>query len=288
MNIRASQSNQRGNRYLAGGRDLERAAKAFREAIEAAPEWSVPWFNLGLVCKRRREWAESLRCNREAARLDATDEATWWNLGIAATALGDWAEARRAWTGFGITLPPGEGEIVMRLGLTPIRLNSAEAGEVVWCDRIDPARAVIRNVPLPQSEHRYGDLVLHDGAPNGTRLFGEQEVPVFDELQLLTPSRYATFVVSVEAESAEALSGLQRLLAEAELTSEDWGTIRQLCHECSIGRAGAHEVPAAFAPGEATDLGIAAETEAAVRDVLARWSAAWPGSRVAEVQRALG
>jgi len=288
MNIRASQSNQRGNRYLAGGRDLERAAKAFREAIAAAPDWSVPWFNLGLVSKRRREWAEALRCNQEAARLDATDQPTWWNLGIAATALGDWAEARRAWAAFGIQLPPGEGEIAMRLGLTPIRINPDGAGEVVWCDRIDPARAIIRNVPLPQSAHRYGDLVLHDGAPNGTRLTGGQEVPVFDELQLLTPSRYATFVVTVEAESADALRGLQRLLAEAELTNEDWGTIRQLCHECSTGRAGAHEVPAEFVPGAITDLGIAAETEAAVHDALAHWSAAWPTSRVLEVQRALG
>jgi tetratricopeptide (TPR) repeat protein len=288
MNIRASQSNQRGNRYLAGGRDLDRAAKAFREAIDAAPDWSVPWFNLGLVCKRRCEWAESLRCNQEAARLDTSDEATWWNLGIAATALGDWTEARRAWAAYGVKLPPGDGEIAMRLGLTPIRLNPDSHGEVVWCDRIDPARAIIRNVPLPQAAHRYGDLVLHDGAPNGTRFVGEQEVPVFDELQLLIPSRYATFIVNVEAESAEALRGLQRLLAEAELTSEDWGTIRQLCHECSTGRAGAHEFAAEYAPGEATDLGIAAETEAAVQNVLTHWSAAWPQSRVLEVQRALG
>jgi hypothetical protein len=175
----------------------------------------------------------------------------------------------------------------MRIGLTPIRLNPDNDAEVVWCDRIDPARAIIRNVPLPQSGHRYGDLLLHDGAPNGTRLHGGQEAPVFDELQLLTPSRYATFIVTVEADSAAALSGLQRLLAEAELTSEDWGTIRQLCHECSTGRAGAHEVPAEFAPGETTDLGIAAETEASIRDVLTHWSAAWPGSRILDVQRAL-
>jgi hypothetical protein len=37
-----------------------------------------------------------------------------------------------------------------------------------------------------------------------------------------------------------------------------------------------------------TDLGIAAETEAAVCDVLTRWVAAWPGCRVVEVRRALG
>jgi hypothetical protein len=287
MNIHATQSNQRGNRYLAGGRDLDRAAKAFREAIDAAPGWSIPWFNLGLVCKRRREWAEALRCNQQAALLDATDEATWWNLGIAATALGDWAEARRAWAAYGVPLPPGDGEITMRLGLTPIRLNPDQQGEVVWCDRIDPARAIIRNVPLPQSAHRYGDLLLHDGAPNGTRLRGGQEIPVFDALQLLAPSRYATFVVTVEADSAAALSGLQRLLAEAELTNEDWGTIRQLCHECSTGRAGAHEVPAEFTPGATTNLGIAAETDAAVRDVLTHWSASWPLSRVLDLQRAL-
>lgn len=288
MDTRARLSNERGNRYLAGGRDLERAARAFREAIGAAPEWAAPWFNLGLVHKRRGEWAEALRCNREAARLDPDDEAAWWNLGIAATALGDWAEARRAWAAYGVPLPPGDGEIAMRLGPTPIRLHPAGRAEVVWCDRIDPARAIVRNVPLPESGHRYGDLLLHDGAPNGTRRHGGQEVPVFDALGLLAPSRYATYVATVAADSAEALRALQGLLAEAELTSEDWGTIRHLCHECSTGRAGAYEVPAEYEAGATTDLGIAAETEAAVADVLARWSATWPGGRLLDLHRALG
>jgi tetratricopeptide (TPR) repeat protein len=97
----------------------------------------VPWYNLGLVRKHQRRWPESLSCNLRAAALDPTDEAAWWNAGIAATALGEWATARRAWAAFGIELPPDDGEITMRLGPTPIRLNADGNGEVVWCARID-------------------------------------------------------------------------------------------------------------------------------------------------------
>jgi tetratricopeptide (TPR) repeat protein len=85
---RASAANDRGNEALDAG-ELDDAVKAFEEAIAEMPSWSVPWFNLGLVHKRRRNWEELRRCCEESARL-AKDEAALWNLGIAATALGDW------------------------------------------------------------------------------------------------------------------------------------------------------------------------------------------------------
>ena len=73
--------------------------------------------------KRQRRWPQSLVCNLQAAHLDPSDEAAWWNAGIAATALGEWETTRLAWVAFGIDLPPGDGEISMQLGPTPIRLN---------------------------------------------------------------------------------------------------------------------------------------------------------------------
>lgn len=88
--------------------------------------------------------------HRRAVELDSSDEAAWWNLGIAATALGEWREARTAWRACGIEIPEGDGPPDLDFGLVPVRLDPAGCGEVVWCRRIDPARAVIRNVPLPE------------------------------------------------------------------------------------------------------------------------------------------
>lgn len=263
--------NRRGERHLNETGDLERAALAYGRATQLAPAWSVPWYNLGLVRKYQGQWAESLRCNLLAAELDPEDEAAWWNAGIAATALGDWEAARLAWEAVGIKLPPGEGEIRMRLGLTPIRLNPDGQGEIVWCERIDPARAIIRNVPLPDSGHRYGDLLLHDGAPNGTRVYQGQEVPVFDALQLLQASRYTTYQVRVRVGGAEDVLALAELVEEHGCGIEDWETIRRICAACSRGNPGPHE-PASQEQGQnITTLAIAARNDAALRALLTAW-----------------
>jgi hypothetical protein len=283
MNFFALLNNRRGQRYLDDTDALDRAAAAFERAIHHAPDWSVPWYNLGLVYKRQRRWPESLYRNLRAAELDPTDEAAWWNAGIAATALGEWETARLAWQAFGIELPPGEGEIRMRLGPTPIRLNPAENGEVVWCARIDPARAIVRNVPLPASGHRYGDVLLHDGAPNGTRMWHGQEVPVFDALQLLQASPHATYAVRVQAASTDDVLALATLAEERDCGIEDWDTIRQLCAACSAGNPGSHEAPAPYAAGQFVELAIAATSDAALRELLAAWGATHPASTALDV-----
>lgn len=231
----------------------------------------MPWYNLGLVRKYQGQWAESLRCNLLAAELDPEDEAAWWNAGIAATALGDWEVARLAWEGVGITLPPGEGKIRMRLGLTPIRLNPDDQGEVVWCERIDPARAIIRNVPLSDSGHRYGDLLLHDGASNGTRLYQGQEVPVFDALQLLQASRYTTYQVRVMVGGAEDVIALAELAEQYDCGIEDWETIRRICAACSRGNPGPHEPSSQEQGQNITTFAIAARDDAALRALLTAW-----------------
>src|SRR5205807_10273545 len=69
------------------------------------------------------------------------DKAAWWNQGIAATALGRWGLARRAWAGFGIDLPAGEGPLDFPCGSCPVRLCPDGDAEVVWAHRIDPARS---------------------------------------------------------------------------------------------------------------------------------------------------
>lgn len=62
---------------------------------------------------------------------------------------------------------------------------------------ICPARARLVNVPFRTSGHHYGDIILHDGAPNGERVYGETTYPVFDEIELWSQSGIPMVVASI-------------------------------------------------------------------------------------------
>ena len=138
---------------------------------------------------------------------------------------------------------PGRKNNEVGFGLTPIRVSIDDSPEVVWSQRIDPARAIIANIPLPECGRRWRDLVLHDGAPNGHRMLNGKEVPVFDELQLLKPSYYSTFLAEIEVPNQESLDELEQTTHElADIELEDWtSSIRMLCAECSEGRPHEHD-----------------------------------------------
>ena len=196
--------------------------------------------------------------------------------GFAATATGAWDEYRRAWRSFGIEVPAGAGPFDLGLGLVPIRLApDGDNPEVVWCRRTDPATAVIENVPLLESGHRWRDRLLHDGEPKGVRRLGDREVPVFDMIELLEASPYATFEVDLRAPEDADYEAVETLTGEsAHHSCEDWSaSIRMLCKACSEGDpdAGDHDHPPELATGEARRFGLAAE------DLLERWVAAGPG-----------
>ncbi|MCG3117025.1 MAG: tetratricopeptide repeat protein [Candidatus Manganitrophus sp. SA1] len=221
--------------------DVGRIAEAedmYRRAIAADPSWSVPHYNLGLLCKYAGRWSESLAFNKRASELDPQDEAAAWNLGIAATALGDWATARLAWSRCGIELPVGDGPILINYGIVPIRLDPQGRAEVVWARRIDPARARIANIPFPETGYRFGDLVLHDGAAVGERRLGDKIVPVFNMLTLLETSEYKTFVLWAPNASQAAIESLAALAEEEGCFVEDWSSsVRYICATCSKGPA---------------------------------------------------
>ena len=96
--------------------------------------------------------------------------------------------------------------------------------------------------PSANPGFRFADIVLHDGAANGYRRLGDNDVPVFDCLQLLEPSSFATWVAEVELgakdqETASAIDLLTDLAMERGLAAEDWSTsIAPICRECSEGR----------------------------------------------------
>jgi hypothetical protein len=279
--------------------DAERAAALAAELLELTPRSYFSWFHAGLLSKALGNWAESCERNARALELFTPEDAeafdgvnpAAWNLGIAATALGDWATARRAWTAYGVDgLGSGTEPIDGDFGLAPVRLNpdqpslphqvmpSAGSPEVVWCRRRSPAHAVISNVPLPESGHRFGDVILHDGEPKGTRRLGDREVAVFDQLQRLEDSGMPTWQAAVSGASQDDLQELSELLEIRGLGMDDWSGIRAMCPECSHGSPDtSHDHPPAQSEG--TLLGLAGR-EPELTEVVAGWAAARPAVAV--------
>jgi hypothetical protein len=267
---------------------LTAAEVLLRQLLSAVPDWAAGWFDLGLIAKLRRDWPASLEANERA--LDVGDgkpgDPAAWNLGIAATALGDWDTARQAWAAYGIELPPdGEslGQVPIRLnppprhpGQRPLLVDGTEHGaEVVWADRLSPAHAVVTVVPLSGSGHRYGDVVLVDGEPTGTRELPDGRiVPVFDELERLVPSDRPTTAAAVTAPAEADADALSSAVTDAGLHSDDWTTsVRAVCDNCDDTHD--HTPPDVGWRRERV-VGIAGDRKRAAT-VLDRWAAEGPG-----------
>ncbi|MFD0724270.1 tetratricopeptide repeat protein [Lysobacter brunescens] len=217
--------------------DLREAARLFDTLIERSPKNTAYRYMAGLASKYLRDWPTSLRHNLDAIALsEEIDEAAHWNAAIAAIALQDWATARRLWEACGIRVPEGEGPIVHDYGLAVARLHPWHGGETLWMQRIDPVRGRLLNVPLPESGHRYGDIVLHDGASTGHRSSGGHDYPVFNALERVIPSDFRTFVVFVRCRAEADIAALSGASAPGLGLLEDWtSNLVNYCMRCSYG-----------------------------------------------------
>lgn len=272
-----------GNRLQDEGQP-EEAEAAYRKAIEADPTWSAPWFNLGLHAKFAGAWKESLRFNQKAVELDPGNEGAWWNLGIAATALGQWREARRAWRHSQVEMADSDEPPTSCHGCEgplPVRLDPGIRGEVVWGTRLDPARVRIASLPLPESGFRFGDVVLIDGAPQGSRLYQGVEIPVFNVLTLLEPCNFRVFRVRIPEVSLPIVQSLAIAAHEQGGGAEHWdSSVVGLCPDCDCSAVSTHRKPPA---PDATTMYVAARDEAHLKSIEEAWSKAMPGHRFLEV-----
>ncbi|MET0418399.1 MAG: hypothetical protein ABW022_20500 [Actinoplanes sp.] len=255
------------------GELLERLARRHPDH----PRVGVWWYDAALAYKFLRNWAKAYELGREAAARaepNAQDPA-FWNLGIAATIMEDWETARYAWRGFGLTVPDGDGEIVADFGVTPIRLGPAGNNEVVWAQRLCPARARVLNVPTPESGRRFGEVVVHDGAPNGEREVDGRTYSVFDELLLFRASALPTATVHVTAETPEDVRALAVLFDEHGYAAEPASGVQFICSCCSEGNVSQdsdHQV------GGAQQVNVAAPADEIPR-LMDTWRAAAPSRR---------
>jgi hypothetical protein len=259
--------------WAVAGERLERLVRRHPDH-RRAPVW---WYDAALAHKFLRNWAKAYELGREAAaraKRGAEDPA-FWNLGIAATIMEDWATARDAWRGYGLTVPDGDGEIMGDFGVTPVRLNSAAGGEVVWALRLCPARARVLSVPTPESGRRFGEVVVHDGAPNGERTVDGQVFSVFDELLLFRGSELLTATVEVAAATPEDVRALSALFHQQGYAAEPASGVRPICVCCSEGGLDQHP-DHQVAGGQQVYLAAPADRIAGLMDA---WCAAEPERR---------
>ncbi|SDQ26006.1 hypothetical protein [Pseudoxanthomonas sp. CF125] len=266
---------------------LKEASIRFAALLQSDPDWANYHYMQGLVHKYLRDWPTSLHHNLRSLELrDEPDESSQWNAGIAATALGEWAEARRQWRACSIKVPEGDGPIEKDFGVVSVRLNPWGSGETLFARRIDVVRARLLNVPLQESGHRFGDIVLHDGASTGERELDGRRVPVFNALARLTPSDFQTFVAFVSCDQADDLNDLLESQAPGLGYIEDWtSSVVSFCLRCSYGAAHRHDAGGnkdAWEPDR--NLGVAAQSRHSVTRLLEAWQAKGPGRRVDAIE----
>jgi len=258
--------------------EWQRSASAYERLLAAFPDGeSSPgwWFDAALAYKHLRNWPKAYELGLQAAaRAErGVSDPAFWNLGIAATVLREWETAREAWTGYGVTIPPGAGPIEGQFGSACVRIDTGGGQEVVWARRLCPTRARVINVPFAASR-RFGEVVLHDGVPNGERMFQDRSYPVFDEILLFEPSAVATASVTVHA-PAEDVSALCLMFDEhPDMCAEPLSSGVVLCKCCSEGTITQERT---FHAGEQVVL-IAAPLDTAAA-MLDRWRDERPQTR---------
>ena len=266
--------------------ELDRAIEEFTQLIAAHPDRSYYPYMLGLAYKYQRDWPRSLEANLRAIELESQPEqSTCWNAAIAATAIGNWKEARKLWIACGLSVEPGDGPIEDNYGTISVRLNPWANAETLYARRIDPARAYLMNVPLPKSGYRFRDLVLHDGAKTGERVYGGEPVPVFNAMQRLHQSNFLTFAAFVSCPTSKDCDELCERTAPGVGLVEDWSGISYYCLRCSYGSTHNHEKQGTNSEWDSErSIGIAAQSRVAVENLLASWADSGPDRHVDSIE----
>lgn len=220
-NRKIAQLYKDGLAYEAAG-DSYLAIKLFRKIIRLDKHWPPAYARLGLIYKNRAEWKPALYYCKKTLALDPTLADVWWALGISATALKKYGIAKSVWSKFGYDNFTGPGPVC-------IRLKYQKQLEILWVKPIDPARGYIVNIPHPNSDRRYRDVVLFDREVIGHNVIDRRRVPIYEELSLYKRSGFQTFSCSLSTQNEQDLYRLERLCQEHHIGFEIWSnTTRQM------------------------------------------------------------
>jgi len=248
--------------------DTYNAVKLYKRIAKMAPEWAPPFVCLGVIYKLRGEWKPALHYTKRAIAIDSTLQSAWWDMGIAATALKKWRLSRNVWSKFGFAKHPA-GD----LPLVAVRLKYGGHFEILWATRLDPARCTIQNIPHPDSERRFRDIVLLDGLVSGYNIIRKKRYPVFDELGLFKRSAFHTFSCVLEAATPSDIQHLEQLCRQADLGFEVWSNAsRQQYLQPSQSLPEYYQNPEIIKEQPAaTQVAFAARREKQVVQILKTW-----------------
>jgi tetratricopeptide (TPR) repeat protein len=199
--------------YEAAG-DAYNAVKLLKRAAQLAPERPETYFRLGHIYKCRQEWKPALYYNKKTISLDPSNREAWWNVGLSATALKMWRTAHYVWNKFDAA-PASNMPVSARCGY-------GGQFELLWVVPLDPARGVIRSIPHPAADRRYGDVILFDGQIIGFNIVQRRKVAVYEERGLFKRSPYHTFSCYLQAAEEKDLLILERICEDAGLGFEVW------------------------------------------------------------------
>lgn len=205
--------------YEAAG-DSYLAVKLFKKIIRLDKNWPPAYARLGIIYKNRGEWKPALYYCKKTLALDPGQAAVWWALGLAATGLNKRGIAKSVWTKFGLDHFHANGPLC-------IRLRYHKQIEILWVRPIDPARGEIINIPHPDSDRRYRDLIIYDREVIGHNVIDRRRVPIMEELALYKRSGYRTFSCELYTQDEKQLKRLEKLCLEHGLGFEVWSNSTQ-------------------------------------------------------------
>lgn len=194
--------------------DAYNAVKLLKKAVRLASDKPEAYVRLGHIYKCRQEWKPALHYNKKAIALDPSNREAWWNVGLSAAALKMWRTAQNVWNKFDAAPIPG----------VPVSVRCSYAGqfELLWVIPLDPVRAIVKSIPHPAADRRYGDIILFDGQIIGYNIAERRKIPVYEERGLFKRSLYQTYSCYLHTSDEDDVKILERICQDADLGFEVW------------------------------------------------------------------
>jgi tetratricopeptide (TPR) repeat protein len=167
----------------------EMARKYYFAAIDITPEFSDPWYGLGLLCLNRDKAEESIRYFKRAVELDEENPDCWFSLGKAYIGTKNIKEALKCFQAT-IKIDPYFDDAWLELGLIVTILNSFKSAIPL----LEEARKVIGDVP--GLSYILGSCYLHtqdyDEAMMTLSRAADLDEKLFDDFSSMFPDKLLT------------------------------------------------------------------------------------------------